>query len=370
MKKSLIFNMKKTTLIFLITHSIYSFSQNLYLTKRDYNNSSNYIHSLQKLSAIDGSVISNSDYSTFFPNSYSPRSLTFNNQTNEIIGISGNIITKKNVITNNETSYFLPNISSINYYGLIIANNRLFLTKTDNSTTPETNYIEEINQSNGEVIISHVITSNIPSYNRDLIYSNSTNEIFGLSGNIIYKYNIINNIESTYTLPAIANLEYDDIVIAENRLFVTTRDYSVSPNIISIRELNLLNCEIINTYNFNTNLQTYIDSLTFLADTHEICGISRLYLDGSFHYKIIKYNILNNIETSFDLPLQNSVDYDEIISTLNEQNLGLSNFNQNSKFRVVKYFNLIGQELPVETKNQIIILKYENGEVEKIYYRN
>jgi hypothetical protein len=363
---------KKLTLIFVLSFNSNIFSQNLYVTKRDYSNSSNYVHSLQKLNSLDGTVINNTDFTTSFPSSYSPESLTFNSQTNEILGISGNIITKSNVITNSETSFTLPLGTSTNYGGLVIAENRLFVTARDYSVTPEINYIQEINQANGEIINSHILISNIQSYNRDLTYLSLTNEILGLCDNIIYKFNILNNTQTTLILPILTNVQYDDIIVAENRLFATTRDYSVTPNIIALRELSLIDGSIINTYNYVTNLEnySYIESLTFLANTREICGITQGYSNDNYHFKIVKYNIANNTDASFDLPILTSIDYDEIISTSTEENLSTNNFAQNTNYKIVRAFNILGQEIPIETANQIIIVQYENGEISKIYNKN
>ena len=363
---------KKIVLIFALSFTTSIFSQNLYVTKRDYSNSSNYVHSLQKLNSFDGAVINNTNFTTSFPSSYSPESLTFNSQTNEIFGISENIITKSNVITNSETSFTLPMGTSTNYGGLVIAENRLFVTARDYSVTPEINYIQEINQANGEIINSHILISNIQSYNRDLTYLSLTNEILGLCDSIIYKFNILNNSQTTLILPILPNVQYDDIIIAENRLFATTRDYSVTPNIISLRELSLVDGSIINTYNYATNLEnySYIDSLTFLANTREICGITRGYFNNDYYFKILKYNIANNTDTSIDLQSLTSVDYDEIISTSTEQNLSINDFSQNTNYKIVKAFNILGQEIPIETTNQILIAKFENGETRKIYNKN
>ena len=357
-------------LIFALSFNTSIFSQNLYVTKRDYSNSSNYVHSLQKLNSLDGAVINNADFTTSFPSSYSPRSLTFNSQTNEIFGISENIITKSNIITNSETSFTLPKGSSTNYDGLVIAENRLFVTARDYSLTPEINYIQEINQANGEIINSHILISNIQSSNRNLTYLSLTNDILGLCDNIIYKFNILNYTQTTLILPILTNVQYDDIIIAENRLFATTRDYSVTPDIVSLRELSLIDGSIINTYNYVTNLDTYIDSLTFLANTREICGITRVYFSNYYYFKVVKYNIANNTDTSIDLQCLTSVDYDEIISTSTEQNLSTNDFTQNTNYRIVKAFNVLGQEIPIETNNQIIIAKFENGEIRKIYNKN
>lgn len=360
---------KKLFTVFALTFSIYTFSQNLIVTKRDYSNSSNYIHTLQKLNSSNGTVLNSTNFTTSFPSSYSPKSLTFNSQTNEIFGISDNIITKNNIINSNEISFMLPTATSIDYGGLIIANNRLFVTKRDGTSNPTIHSINEIDQMNGNLISSYNLSSSFPSsYNRDLSYSSLTNEIYGMSGNIIYKYNITTGSEASLTLPIITSSDYTDMIIAENRLFVVKRDYSVNPTIHTLLELNTNNASIINSHIFTTNLTNYdkIKSLTFLADTHEICGIIKDFSNPQL-FKIVKYDFINNFESSFNLTSQISTDYGEIISTITEQNLSLIDFDQNNNFKIVKAFNLLGQEIPIETYNQIIIVKFENGESKKLY---
>ena len=361
---------KKLFIVLALTYSIYIFSQNLIVTKRNYSNSSNYIHTLQKLNSSNGTVLNSTNFTTSFPSSYSPKSLTFNSQTNEIFGISDNIITKNNIINSNEVSFTLPTATTTDYGGIIIANNRLFVTKRDYSNSPfYIHSIQEINQSNGNILSSYNLTSSIPSsYNRDLSYSSLTNEIYGMSGNIIYKYNITTGSEVTLTLPIIASSDYSDMIISENRLFVVKRDYSVNPTIHTLLELNTNNGSIINSHIFTANLANYdkIKSLTFLADTHEICGIIKSQLAFT-DFKVIKYNFINNTESSFDLVAQTSNDFGEIISTIIEQNLSITEFNQNNNFKIVKAFNLLGQEIPIETYNQIIIVKFENGKSRKLY---
>ena len=133
-------------------------------------------------------------------------------------------------------------------------------------------------------------------------------------------------------------------------------------------ELNTNNGTIINSYSFTTNLinADKIKSLTFLADTHEICGLIKDYSNPQ-SFIVLKYNIINNNESNFIIPGQNSIDFGEIISTITEQNLSTNNFNINQDNKIVKAFNILGQEIPIETYNQIIIVKYENGVTTKIY---
>ena len=360
---------RKFLLAFILPISLLTNSQNLFVTKRDYSNPT-YIHTLQKINSTNGLVIENTNYTSNFPGSYSPRSLTYNHSTNEIIGLSDtNILTKKNVLNGNESTITLTSESSTDYQGVVAFNNRLFVTKRDYSNNPTIHYIVEVNINNGNVISSHALTSNIPSsYNRDLSFSNLTNEIFGMSGNIIYKYNIISGSETTLTLPIIASSDYTDMIIAENRLFVVKRDYSVSPTIHTLLELDINNGSTINSNVFTINLTDFdkIKSLTFLADTHEICGIIE---DGSSpqNFKIVKYNIINNLENSFDLSSQSSMDYDEIVSTFNEETLSNSSFENIENLKIVKAYNLLGQEISIETSNQIIIIQFENGMTKKVF---
>jgi hypothetical protein len=227
----------------------------------------------------------------------------------------------------------------------------------------------EINASNGDILTSHQITTNIStSNNRDLCFSSQTNQILGLSGNTIYKYNVINQIETSIALPNISGTDYTDLIVAENRLFVIKRDYNSSPTNHYIIELNINSGSVINSTILTTNLVGYdkIKSLTFLADSHEICGIIKDYSSPQ-NFKILKYNILDNIENSFNLVSETSTDYDEIVSTFNEETLSNATFEMNQNLKILKVYNLLGQEVSIDSINEIIIVKYENGVVKKLF---
>lgn len=360
----------KVTIIFGLISIINLHSQNLYTTKRNYNNPTNYVHSLQKLNQTNGLVLNSNNYTSTFPGSYSPESLNFNPLTNEIIGISDiNIITKKNIQTGVETTLTLPLLNSTVYQGVLIFNNRLFVTKKYSGNNPATHYILEINTSNGSVITTHQISTNIStSNNRDLCFSSQTNQILGLSGNNIYKYNVENQVETSIALPNISGTDYTDLIVAENRLFVIKRDYNSSPTNHYIIELNINTGSVINSTILTTNFVGYdkIKSLTFLANSHEICGIINDYSNPQ-NFKILKYNILNNIENSFNLVSETSTDYDEIVSTFNEESLSNETFEIHQNFKILKVYNLLGQEVSINSTNQIILVKYENGIVKKIF---
>lgn len=362
---------KKLPIAIALTFSIYTFSQNLMVTKRDFTNPSNYVHSLQKLNTSNGSVSGSTNFTTNFPSNTSPKSLTFNYQTNEIFGISGNIITKNNITNSNESYFTLATDPSTDYGGIIIANNRLFVTKRDFSNAPTyVHSIQEINQTNGNVISNYNLISNLNTFsNRDLSFSTLTNEIYGLSGNLIYKYNITTGTETQLTLPIIPSSDYTDMIVAENRLFVVKRDYSVSPTVHTLLELDFNDGTVVNSHIYSANLDSYdkIKSLTFLADSQEICGLIKDFSNPQL-FRIVKFNIINDNQSYIDLAPQVSNDYGEIISTITEQNLSITEFNQNNNnFKIVKAYNLLGQEIPVESYNQIMIVKLENGETKKVY---
>lgn len=350
--------MKKITILALLLFFTHTFSQNLVITKRDYTNNP-YTFSLQTLNTNTGQVINSIDYETDSEAYYPPKSLSFNPQTNEIVGMGDDKIIFKNIEENLETSFSIPEYY---YQGAIIADNRLFVTVG--------NIIQEMNTSNGNIINTHNLTIDLPSgyYNRNLTYSSTTKDIYGLSENIIFKFNIITNQETTLVLPELLdNGYYIDVIIAENRLFVNKRDWEDVYDVHTLLEINTENGSIINTYTYTTDFESYgyMRKMTFLADTKEIC--TKIEVDNP---KIIKYNINTGIESSFNLPsLSDGEDYGEIVSIITEENLSMPELNQENQAKVIKAYNLLGQEVPIETYNQIIILKYDNGKTKKVYIK-
>ena len=360
---------KKLSIVFALTFSICTFSQSIYLTKRNYS-SSPTIFSLQKINQSSGNVIDNFNFTTTFTNSFgnNVKDLTFNSQTNEIFGMAGNTIVKYNITTGVETSFNLPIVQYVDYRDLIIAENKLYVTKRDYSSLNVSTYIhslQELNQTNGNVISNYNFTTSFPSsYSPEsLTFNVITKEIFGISGNTIVKYNIQTGIESSFTMPIVQFTDYNDLIIGNNRLFITKRDYTNSSNYIhSLQEINQTNGNLINNYNFTTTYPNNYspESLNYDKITNEIWGIS-----GNI---LTKYNINSGIENSIVLPLATSNDYGEIVSINSEDTLSLSEYNiDNYKSKAVKAYNLLGQEISIETYNQIIIVKFENGKSKKTY---
>ncbi|WNH13901.1 hypothetical protein [Thalassobellus suaedae] len=368
--------MKRTTLLFLLLTINYSFSQKLFITKRDYSsgNVSTHIHSLQEINQTNGNLISNYNFSTSFPNSYSPRSLSFNYETNEIIGEADGIIVKYNIDTGIETSFNLPSTLNTNYGEIIFVKNRLFITKRNYSRGNVSTYIhslQEINQTNGNIISNYNFSTSFPnSYSpRSLSFNYETNEIIGEADGIIVKYNIDTGIETSFNLPSTQNTNYGEIIFVKNRLFITKRNYSsgnVSTYIHSLQEINQTNGNLISNYNFSTSFPNSYSprSLSFNYETNEIIGEA----DGI----IVKYNIDTGIETSFNLPTTLNTNYGEIIF-INTRDYSLSINKNNSISNIpkpIKAYDLIGKEVSTNTKNEVIIVVYKNGSRKKIFQIN
>ena len=248
--------------------------------------------------------------------------------------------------------------------GISSFSQNIYVTKRDYSVTPTIHSLQEINQTNGNVIYNYNYTTFFPSsYSPEsLTFNVVTKEIIGISGNTIVKYNILTGVESFFTLPTIQYIDYGDLIIANNRLFITKRDYSVTPTIHSLQEINQTNGNVIYNYNYTTFFPSSYspESLSFNNLTSEIFGISNNI--------IIKYNINSGVENSFSLLAATSTDYGDLVSTNSEDTLGVNeNLIDIEESKPIKAFNLLGQEIPIETYNQIIILKFDNGKSKKIY---
>ena len=256
-------NERKHILILLLIITTNLFSQELFVTKRNYSDSSNYFHTLLGIDQTNGNTVNTINLSTNFSNSSqnadnSPESLVFNQATNEIIGIVGNIIVKFNIASNTETSFILPVITSSDYGDIIVANNKLFVTKRDYSNS--SNYVHsllEIDQTNGNTVNTINLSTDFSnsSQNADnspesLVFNQATNEIIGIVGNIIVKFNIASNTETSFILPVITSSDYGDIIVAEQNSLSVENDNLILSKLIPKKAYNILGKEIsLNTKN-------------------------------------------------------------------------------------------------------------------------
>lgn len=370
--------MKKLfTLLTVLCFGYNLFAQSLYISQRDYSNSSS-LYSLEEINQNTGALSNSHTYTSTIPGSYSPQSLTYNSTTNEIFGIAENIVVKYNPTTKAESMITLPTLTSQqDYRDIVIANNRLFVTMRDYSNSSSIYYLEEINQNTGALISSHTFTSAIPgSYSPEsLTYNSSSNEIFGIVENLVVKYNISSQIESSITLPTVTSTQdYGDIIIANNRLFVTKRDYTNSSSLFYINEINQSTGVLINSHTFTTNIPSSYSpaSLVYNPTSNEILGIAQneIYSGGilsSLEYFVIKYNISTQSEGTISLPTATSHDYGELVLATNSTS-GIYNtkISSNEISTPINAFNLQGQNIPLNTVSDIMIVKYKDGSARKL----
>ena len=128
-------------------------------------------------------------------------------------------------------------------------------------------------------------------------------------------------------------------------------------------EIKLVNGAIIDVYDFKTIFSSLNspESFVFDEELNQIIGISE--------NKIVKLDVNDYRESSFNLPVRNSVKYGDLIfvprlQALDIEDISLDDDNIISK--PIKAYNLLGQEVSVETKNQIIILRYKDGTAKKV----
>ena len=256
-------------------------------------------------------------------------------------------------------------------------------------------FILELNKTTGDVIDNHVFSTTDYALG-SLTYDAFTNEIYGftgyrqddidiadpgdastsddVSGGKIIKYNITTKTETSFSLPDSPEMYHNySIIIANGRLFATREDDSGNSFIL---ELNKTTGDVIDSYVFSTT-DYAPGSLTYDASTNEIYGVSGYRRDDDiadsgdastnndvFEVKIIKYNIATKTETSFSLP---EMYYNYNIIIINGNTSGVDAILSNENSKPIRAFNLFGQEVPLNTTNQIIIIEYENGFREKAY---
>ena len=104
-------------------------------------------------------------------------------------------------------------------------------------------------------------------------------------------------------------------------------------------------------------------AMTSLNSSNEICILCR----GRFtinDFYVYKFSLLTNLLSIYSLPFNGY--YNTIIST--DQNILATNeFELNQELKVIKAYNLLGQVIDKETKNQIIIVEYESGSRKKVF---
>jgi hypothetical protein len=260
------------------------------------------------------------------------------------------------------------------YDQIIFVINRLFAMRSYN--TNGFNYeltLFELNKDDGSIVDTRTWTVVVDTNGWGSSFSTTTNEIFIVFGNNLLKYNIITQELNVFTLPG-ANFStfYPGVIAAQGRLFVRKKDFAngqsnnylveIDPQTGTVMETNTLNPTIGNLYYPGSQL-------VFLKETKEIACL--YYGSPSFPNEniIVKYDIETSVETILNLPSEIATstlteNYASLVSVDSEE-LGLHEFVQNSKSKISAVYNLLGQRVPLDTYNQILIVEYENGAREK-----
>ena len=109
--------------------------------------------------------------------------------------------------------------------------------------------------------------------------------------------------------------------------------------------------------------------IVFLAETKEIACLYYGSPSLANENIIVKFNIETNVETLLNLPTEIATatfteNYASLVS-IDSEELGLDEFVQNTQSKILGIYNLLGQKVPEDTYNQILIVEYENGAREK-----
>lgn len=360
---------KKYYLIILI--SSFCYSQTLFVTKLSIENTSTASY-LTEINPVDGSI---NNTNVFSINSFliGPK---FEQQSNTIYSFKGNRIYKNTGINFADQTFFggSPE-ATYPYREIIVINNRLFATKLDN--TSGMNYdltLYELSKIDGSILNTKNWSVYLTTNGYGTTISESTHEIFNIIGNHLIKYNIVSQETMIYNLPGLnLGTSYRGVVLAQNRLFVRKNNGDNNQLSTYILELDTTNGAVIATHNLTSNFTNYdsYGNLVYLPSTNEIiCSFSGLFATNET--RVLKFNINTNIANTFNLPSEIKTatieeNYGQLVVVDSAPFLGSNQFEKNKEnLKIKEVYNLLGQKVSIETKNQILILEYENGQKIKI----
>jgi hypothetical protein len=350
-------------------------SQNLFVTKLVIENTLNKSY-LSQINPTNGSI---NNTNLFNINSFSvgPK---YEQQSNTIYSFKGNRIYRNSGMNFADQTFFGgSHEATYPYREIIVINNRLFATKLYN--TSGMNYdltLHELSKIDGSILNTKNWSVYLTTNGYGSTISESTNEILNIIGNKLIKYNIDTEQTTIFNLPGL-NLatSYRGVVFAENRLFVRKNNGDNNQLSTYILELDTTNGAVIATHNLTSSFINYdsYGNLVYLPNTNEIVGsFSELF--ATSETRILKFNINTNIASTFNLPteiknLTIEENYGQLVVVDSAPVLGsnqLEKTKDESKIKAV--YNLLGQKVSIETKNQILILEYENGQKKKIINYN
>jgi hypothetical protein len=366
--------MRKFYLI-IIFISNYGFSQNLYISKSVTENNSIKSY-LSEVNSTNGTIINTYLFNQNNNPSLFTTGLKYEEQSNTIYSFKGNRIYKNSASNFTDQTSFggVPN-ALYPYREIIVINNRLFATNLTN--TSGMNYdltLYELNKTDGTILNTKNWSVFLTTNGYGTTISESTHEIYNIIGNHLIRYNIVSQETTFFNLPGInLGTSYRGVVLAQNRLFVRKNNGDNNQLSTYILELDIINGAVIATHNLTSNFINYdsYDNLVYLPSTNEIvCSFYKL--SATNETRILKFNINSNTANTFNLPSEiktASIDenYGQLVVFDSNQFLGSIQLEKNKEDSKIKsVYNLLGQKVSIETKNQILFLEYENGQRKKI----
>lgn len=367
--------MKKFLFLLSILIGLKSFSQNLYVTKT-FSENGVYKSFLSEIDTSNGIINNNYLFSQSTDQSLLVVSPKYEAQSNSIYTFKGNKIYNNNGLNYaNQTSFGgLPN-ALYPYREIIVINNRLFATRSIN--TSGMNYdliLYELNKNDGSIISSKTWSVVYTTNGYGTTVNEATSDIYNIIGNNVIKYNILDETSTIFNLSG-SNLatSYKGIILANDRLFVRKADVLIH----SLVEIDKTNGTVIASQVLTSNFENYYPSgnLVFLPESNEIVGSYYGLLTNPNSNKVLKFNIYTNTETILNLPTEIKTDdvtedYWQLI-VLNSSQFLASNFfeSENENLKVKAVYNLLGQKVSLDVKNQILVIAYENGKIVKTINR-
>lgn len=374
--------MKKLYCVGLILITIMTYGQKLFITKSVTENAtvSSYFSGIN---TTDGSIINNTQINTNASVTVTPVGAIYDSQSNTIYAFKGNRIFKYNADNFSEATSFGGAVNSVDpYEQIVFINNRLFAMKSDN--TGSMNYqitLYELDKNDGSILDTHTWTVWCDTNGWGITFSAATHEIFIVLGDNLSKYNIVTQELNVFNLPGMdLNTHYPGIVFAQNRLFVRKKDFLNGQSNNYIVEINKDTGAVIASHSLNPligNNYYPASQIVFLAQTKEIACLYYGHPALANENIIAKYNIDTQTDTVLNLPSEIvtttiAENYSSMVSVDSEDRLGVNEFQKNQEnLKIKSVYNMLGQQVPLETYNQILIIEFENGQTGKrMYYKN
>lgn len=339
-------------------------AQNLYCTMSSYSNNVMYDY-MNKLNNSSGAQMS-SNY-LFSNGSSNIGSASFDPSSNMIFTLNSslNVLGRYNVGNDTFSSLYLPwpaNSGEL-YVNVAIANGRLFAVKESSSNIVS---VCEFDKLTGNFVSEHIYTTPSLSGFSDFAFCQETNELVLLANNKIVKYNITTGSETSFNLPSAS---YSSIVPVNQKLYITKQN-TVSGNIVFTIESyqlstgNLVGSNVLSTT--FTEVDEGISNLCFLGVTNELVGT----ISSQNEIKLLKFNIGTSAESLTHLFWGPYSFLGDMVATTPMSTLSTSESLDKIKSKKIKnVYDISGKKISPDTKDQIIILEYEDGTHKKVFQK-